>query len=109
MKSIASFLKASLQEHDLEWPNLLPYLQMSYNVTVQRGMRFSPFEVLYGLRPRLSWLAPEVLSRPYYGSDYPNVIANRLRYVRDMALKNRMEFQTNYRMQHDTSNSRSAV
>ena len=103
MPFITNYLKASIAEigYLKDWVSLLPCLTLSFNTGISRMTQESPHFLLYGCKPRLSVLDPEVPLRHYYGNDYNSILTNRLAIARKVARQVNLQHVEKYKEYHD--------
>ncbi len=51
-KTMAKYLASFVDESTLDWEQYLPALQFSYNTSYHSTIQTTPFELLYGMKPR---------------------------------------------------------
>jgi hypothetical protein len=51
-KSLGNLLRSLVTEHHNQWDQILPQEEFSYNDSLNRSTRKSPFQILYGMQPR---------------------------------------------------------
>ena len=57
-KTLKQILKKTMDADDKNWDQLLPHVLFAVREVPQASTGFSPFELLYGRRPRGSWTSP---------------------------------------------------
>ena len=95
-KRIARYLKAMVDKDPLGWRSLIPACQYSYNLSVHRALKNSPYSVLFGVDGNTPLNNSGFISRPIYGEEYHDDMANRLKAARQLAKKNNMSFRDDY-------------
>ena len=53
IKTLITALRAFCNEHQNDWDDYLDMVELGFNSTVQSSTQSSPFELLYGVKPRL--------------------------------------------------------
>ena len=53
IKTLITALRAFCNEHQDDWDDYLDMLELGFNSTTQSSTQHSPFELLYGMKPRL--------------------------------------------------------
>ena len=51
-KPLVAMLSMYVQEHHKDWKKYLPYIAFTYNTSVNKTTKFSPFYLVYGREPR---------------------------------------------------------
>jgi hypothetical protein len=79
-RTLLNFLRAYVSESTLDWPDLLPVAQLSYNTQIHSSTRFSPYFLVHFTDPSLpfSRITEDNLS---YATDWPAEALLRLNYV----------------------------
>ena len=72
-KTVISYIKATIERLQ-DWPDLIPSLQFSYNTGVSKATQFSPFQLMFGLRPKTPFSDPNLMDRKFYGEQYPQMV-----------------------------------
>ncbi len=62
-KNLASFIN----DTTLDWENFLPALMLSYNMSYQSTIATTPFELLFGEKPKMPSFPNPEIQRTYYG------------------------------------------
>jgi len=66
-KTVKKYLASFVDDTTLDWENFLPALMLSYNTSYHSTIATTPFELLFGEKPRMpSFPIPEI-QRTYYG------------------------------------------
>jgi hypothetical protein len=78
-KSLAKFLKNVVDETTLNWEWYLAPLMFCYNTSYHSTTRSTPFELTYGMKPRLSSLPIPDLQRISYGEGF---VSERLQLLK---------------------------
>lgn len=100
-KKIIKYLKSMVENKPLDWEQYLPSCQLSYNTSVHRAIKASPFSLLFGIDARTPLNDLQWVSRPYYGNDHQSELFRRLQFARNLAYKNNMEFKDKYKTYFD--------
>ena len=95
-KSITRYLKSLVDMNVDEVEDWLPSLQLSYNSSIHRSHRFSPYEILYSQKPRWPWFDPHDREEMFYGEMTTDELLRRTAITRQCALKNSMDFKEAY-------------
>ena len=51
-RSLGDLLRSLVNEHHNQWDQILPQAEFSYNDSLNRRTRYSPFQIVYGMQPR---------------------------------------------------------
>ena len=92
-KHIAKFLTSMLDKNVLDWENLLPALQFSYNCSTNKSNKMTPFFLMYGKHPKTPFFDPNFSEQIMYGENYAQSLMNRLKLARKLAIENNRKFQ----------------
>ena len=85
-KTIAKYLASFTSQNTLDWELYVAPLEFSYNTSFHETIKTSPFEVTFGLPPRVPGLpAPEI--QKMYGEDINTERLQRLQVARSVALQ----------------------
>lgn len=84
-------MKVTNEKHN-DWDNHIQSILFAYRVSVQSSTKKSPFEMLFGAKPRLP-IDVECPTREDIDpeADYENSIANRMVEISDRLVKTRQE------------------
>jgi hypothetical protein len=52
-RSLGNLLKSLVIEHNNQWDQILPQVEFAYNDSPNRSTSKSPFQIVYGMHPRL--------------------------------------------------------
>ena len=104
MPFITNFLKASIAEigYLKDWVSHLAPMTLSFNTGISKMTQESPHFLLYGVKPRLGPLDPEVPLRHYYGDNYNGILADRLKAARKVAREVNLQHVEKYKAYHDS-------
>ncbi len=70
-KIIAKYLSSFVDSWiDLPWEQYLPALQFSYNTSYHLTNATTPFELLYGMKPRTQSIPGQGIQRKFYGESF---------------------------------------
>ena len=95
-KSIARYIKSLLDLNVDDIEDWLPSLQSSYNFSIHRSHRFSPYEILYSQKPRWPWFDPHDIDEMFYGEMTTDDLLKRTAITRKCALENSLDFKQAY-------------
>jgi hypothetical protein len=66
-KTIKKYLASFVDDTTLDWENFLPALMLSYNTSYHSTIATTPFELLFGEKPRMPSFPNPEIQRTYYG------------------------------------------
>jgi hypothetical protein len=66
-KTVEKYLASFMDDTTLVWENLLPALMLSYNTSYHSTIATTPFELLFGEKPRLSSFPNPDIQHLHYG------------------------------------------
>ncbi len=69
-KTMAKYLASFVDESTLDWEQYLPALQFSYNTSYHSTISTTPFELLYGMKPRTPSIPGQDVQRKFYGESF---------------------------------------
>ncbi len=70
-KTVKKYLASYVDETTLNWDEFLPALMLAYNTSYHSTIATTPFELLFGVRPRLSSLPAPEIQRQHYRESFP--------------------------------------
>jgi transposase InsO family protein len=70
-KTVKKYLASNVDETTLNWEEFLPALMLAYNTSYHSTIATTPFELLFGVRPRLPSLPAPDIQRVHYGESFP--------------------------------------
>jgi hypothetical protein len=105
-KSLAKFLKNVVDETTLNWEWYLAPLMFCYNTSYHSTTKSTPFELTYGMKPRLPTFPIPELQRISYGEGFVAERLQILRKARQIALDHSFEAATAYKDYHDQKASK---
>ncbi len=71
-KTMAKYLASLVNESTLDWDQYLPALQFSYNTSYHFTISTTPYELLYGMKPRTPSIPEQYVQRKLYGKSLQN-------------------------------------
>ncbi len=104
-KSLAKFLKNVVDETTLNWEWYLAPLMFCYNTSYHSTTRSTPFELTYGMKPRLPSLPIPELQRISYGEGFVAERLQLLKKAREIALEDSFKAGDSYKEAHDKKSS----
>ncbi len=66
-KTVKRYLASFINDTTLDWENFLPALMLSYNTSYHSMIAMTPFELLFGTKPRLPSFPNPDIQRLHYG------------------------------------------
>ncbi len=66
-KTVKKYLASFVDDTTLDWENFLPALMLSYNTSYQSTIATTPFELLFGEKPRMPSFPNPDIQRLHYG------------------------------------------
>ena len=99
--TLAKFLRNVVDETTLDWELYLAPLMFSYNTSYHSTTRSTPFQLLYGMKPRLPAFPGPELDRINYGEHFVAERMNILKKARQIAMDNSLEAGIKHKLAHD--------
>ncbi len=100
-KMVKKYLALYVDETTLNWDEFLPALMLAYNTSYPSTIATTPFELLFGVHPRLPSLpAPEILQH-HYGESFPAEHLQLLQHAQQLARKNAEQQGVKYKLSFD--------
>jgi hypothetical protein len=100
-KTVKIYLASYVDETTLYWDKFLPALMLAYNTSYHSTIATTPFELLFGLRPRLPSLSAPEIQRQHYGESFPAEHLQLLQHARQVARKKAEQQGLNYKLSFD--------
>jgi hypothetical protein len=69
-KTVKKYLASYVDESTLNWQDFLPTLMLAYNTSYHSTIATTPFELLFGVKPRLPSLPAPEIERVHYGEGF---------------------------------------
>ncbi len=69
-KTVKKYLASFVDESTLNWQDFLPALMLAYNTSYHPTIATTPFELLFGVKPRLPSLPAPDIERAQYGESF---------------------------------------
>jgi len=104
-KSLGAYLRMQVNKYDKAWSDWLPYWCFSYNTQVHTETKYSPYELVFGKRPRLPSNINEFIDPLYSFDDYPIELKYRLQTACADARENLIESKTKRKTNYDQKRS----
>jgi hypothetical protein len=84
-KTVKKYLASYVDESTLNWHKWLPALILAYNTSYHSTIAATPFELLFGVKPRLPSLPAPEIERHHYGESFAAEILQMLQQARKLA------------------------
>jgi hypothetical protein len=94
-------LASYVDETTLNWDEFLPALTLAYNTSYHSTIATTPFELLFGVRPRLPSLPAPEIQQHHYGESFPAERLQLLQHARQLARKNAEQQGLKYKLSFD--------
>jgi hypothetical protein len=69
-KTVKKYLASYVDETTLNWDEFLPALMLAYNTSYHSTIATTPFELLFGVKPRLPSLPAPEIEQHHYGESF---------------------------------------
>jgi hypothetical protein len=102
-KTVKKYLASYIDETTLNWEEFLPALMLAYNTSYHSTIATTPFELLFGIRPRLPSLPAPEIQRVQYGESFPAERLQLLQHARQVARQHAESQGIKYKSNFDTS------
>jgi Integrase zinc binding domain len=107
-KTVKQYLASYVDETTLNWDEFLPALLLAYNTSYHSTIATTPFELLFGIRPRLPSLPASEIQRKHYGESFPaeelQLLQNARQVARQHAEQQGQKYKANFD-KHATSHN----
>ena len=93
-KTIKPMISAVMEERNiLDWSEVLPFVELGIRTTKQKTTKYSPYEVLFGHRPRIDFNYPESFTDTEYHSteEYVNEMKRKIKIIHENIEQNARE------------------
>jgi hypothetical protein len=90
-KTIAKYLASFVDESTLDWEYYIYPLTFYYNTTFHRSIQNTPYELTYGMEPRMPGIPGPEIRRKFYGESTTDERIQRLLFARDIARRHNEE------------------
>ena len=95
-KKLKKYLTAMEKTETRDWPELVNSCQYSYNLSVHKALKNSPYHVLFGIDPNTPLNNKGFRTKAIYGEDYQHTMGKRLQRARKLAQSNNMSYRDDY-------------
>jgi hypothetical protein len=104
-KTVKKYLASYVDETTLNWDEFLPALMLAYNTSYHSTIATTPFELLFGVRPRLPSLPAPEIQRVQYGESFTAERLQLLQHTCQVARQHGEAQGMKYKQQFDASTS----
>jgi hypothetical protein len=104
-KTVKKYLASYVDETTLNWDEFLPALMLAYNTSYHSTIATTPFELLFGVRPRLPSLPAPDIQRVHYGESFPAERLQLLQHARQVARQHAAAQGQKYKQNFDTNSA----
>ena len=95
--TLRNYIRSYVDWSGQNWSDCLAELNFSYNTSIHRGLKLSPFEVVFNYQPRFPGFETEAgLNDKFYGEGRADRIPAQIKLVREFAASQSREFQTQW-------------
>jgi transposase InsO family protein len=100
-KTVKKYLASYVDESTLNWEEWLPALMLAYNTSYHSTIATTPFELLFGVKPRLPSLPAPEIERYHYGESFAAERLQMLHQARKLAHQTANEQGEKYKNSYD--------
>ncbi len=107
-KTLGIMLAKLMEDHPLDWDELLPYCVFAYNISMHASTKLSPYYILYGREPKLPMdhmFGTAEYDKPKSTKTYVRQLQNRLEEISIIAKANMEEAQHRQKASYDERKS----
>jgi hypothetical protein len=101
IKTVKRYLASFVDDTTLDWENFLPALMLSYNTSYHSMIAMTPFELLFGTKPRLPSFPNLEIQRMHYGESTSAERYQLLQKIRFIAKNISQQKQDSYKDNFD--------
>jgi hypothetical protein len=83
-KTVKKYLASYVDETTLNWYEFLLALMLAYNTSYHSTIATTPFELLFGVRPRLPSLPALEIQRQHFGESLMTIVCHRTLFCPEM-------------------------
>jgi len=98
---VKKYLASYVDETTVNWDEFLPALMLAYNTSYHSTIATTPFELLFGIRPRLPSLPASEIQRKHYGESFPAEGLQLLQHARQVACQHAEQQGQKYKANFD--------
>jgi transposase InsO family protein len=100
-KTVKKYLASYVDDSTLNWDEWLPALMLAYNTSYHSTIATTPFELLFGVKPRLPSLPAPDIERHHYGESIAAERFQMLQQARKLAQLTAAQQGEKYKNQYD--------
>ncbi len=93
-------MSSYVDETTLNWDEFLPALMLAYNTSYYSTIATTPFELLFGVRPRLPSLPAPDIQQVHYGKSFPaerlQMLQHACQVTRQHAEQQGLKYKANF-------------
>jgi transposase InsO family protein len=104
-KTVKKYLASYVDKTTLNWDEFLPALMLAYNTSNHSTIATSPFELLFGVRPRLPSLPAQDIQRVHYGKLFPAERLQMLQHTCQVARQHAEQQGIKYKANFDKNSA----
>ena len=104
-KTVAKYLSAYVNPSTLDWELYLPAMRFSYNTSYHSTTKTTPFQLTFGIKPRLPNLPNPETDRKRYGESFASERMELLQKWRQRALEISLNQREEQKYYHDRNAS----
>jgi hypothetical protein len=95
------YLASYVAKTTLNWDEFLPALMLAYDTSYHSTTATTPFELLFGVKPRLPSLPAPEIQQQHYGESFPAERLQLQQHARQAARKNAEQQGLKYKLSFD--------
>ncbi len=99
-KTVKKYLASFIDESTLNWQDFLPALMLAYNTSYHSTIATTPFERLFGVKPRLPSLPAPDIEWVHYGESFAaerlQILQHACKMAHDTATEQGKKYKLNY-------------
>ena len=104
-KTVKKYLASYVDDSTLNWDEWLPALMLAYNTSYHSTIATTPFELLFGVKPRLPSLPAPDIERHHYGETIAAERFQMLQQARQLAQQTAAAQGEKYKTNYDKQSS----
>jgi transposase InsO family protein len=101
-KTVKKYLSSYVDETTLNWQDFLPALMLAYNTSYYSTIATTPFELLFGVKPRLPSLPAPEIERMHYMESFAAERLQILQHACKLAHETATEQGKKYKLNYDS-------
>ena len=95
--TLRNYIRSYVDWTGQNWSECLPELNFSYNTSIHKGLKLSPFEVVFNYQPRFPGFETQAgINDKFYGEEKADLIPAQVKLVREFAASQSKEFQVQW-------------